>query len=163
MKCQCWSMTNGKIWWKRLNMLVRCAPYGNLRQFKIDWACRQPHARIENAIQWFARYIMWEYNSKRNSYCDELSPLFLFIFMSKDPSILFPPTASHSSTMERTTQTEPPRAKKWKQIWLCFLGDDKFRRDRQREATEKSMCPMFHLILITTYFDQIQCHYGRWL
>lgn len=50
---------------------------------------------------------------------------------------MFPPTSSHS-TMERTTQTEPPRAKKWKQIWLCFLGDDKFRRQRQREATEKS-------------------------
>lgn len=47
------------------------------------------------------------------------------------------PSSSHS-TMERTTQTEPPKAKKWKQIWLCFLGDDKFRRQRQREATEKS-------------------------
>ncbi|XP_055304558.1 gamma-aminobutyric acid receptor subunit alpha-1 isoform X2 [Sitodiplosis mosellana] len=54
-----------------------------------------------------------------------------------DPTIMFPPTSSHS-TMERTTQTEPPRTKKWKQIWLCFLGDDKFRRQRQREATEKS-------------------------
>lgn len=52
---------------------------------------------------------------------------------------MFPPTSSHMSTMERTTQTEPPRAKKWKQIWLCFLGDDKFRRQRQREATEKSL------------------------
>lgn len=50
---------------------------------------------------------------------------------------MFPSNSSHS-TMERTTQTEPPRAKKWKQIWLCFLGDDKFRRQRQREATEKS-------------------------
>lgn len=39
--------------------------------------------------------------------------------------------------MERTTQTEPPKAPKWKQIWLCFLGDDKFRKQRQREATEK--------------------------
>lgn len=68
------------------------------------------------------------------------SSLFLiFLFMVKDPSILFPPTSSHLSTMERTTQTEPPRAKKWKQIWLCFLGDDKFRRQRQREATEKSI------------------------
>lgn len=52
---------------------------------------------------------------------------------------MFPPTLSHMSTMERTTQTEPPRTKKWKQIWLCFLGDDKFRRERQREATEKCM------------------------
>lgn len=46
---------------------------------------------------------------------------------------------SHASTMERTTQTEPPKAKKWKQIWLCFLGDDKFRKQRQREATENSI------------------------
>lgn len=52
---------------------------------------------------------------------------------------MFPPTSSHMSTMERTTQTEPPRTKKWKQIWLCFLGDDKFRRQRQREATEKGL------------------------
>lgn len=51
---------------------------------------------------------------------------------------MFPPSSSQMSTMERTTQTEPPRTKKWKQIWLCFLGDDKFRRQRQREATEKS-------------------------
>lgn len=51
---------------------------------------------------------------------------------------MFPANSTHS-TMERTTQTEPPKAKKWKQIWLCFLGDDKFRRQRQREATEKSM------------------------
>lgn len=51
---------------------------------------------------------------------------------------MFAPSSSHS-TMERTTQTEPPKQKKWKQIWLCFLGDDKFRRQRQREAAEKSM------------------------
>lgn len=52
--------------------------------------------------------------------------------------MMFKQTPSHMSTMERTTQTEPPKAKKWKQIWLCFLGDDKFRRQRQREATEKN-------------------------
>lgn len=50
---------------------------------------------------------------------------------------MFPTNSAHS-TMERTTQTEPPKAKRWKQVWLCFLGDDKFRRQRQREATEKS-------------------------
>lgn len=55
---------------------------------------------------------------------------------------MFPQTSSQMSTMERmerTTQTDPPRAKKLRQIWLCFLGDDKFRRQRQREATEKSI------------------------
>lgn len=41
---------------------------------------------------------------------------------------------SHLSTMERTTQTEPPRKAKWKQIWLCFIGDDDFRKQRAREA-----------------------------
>lgn len=43
---------------------------------------------------------------------------------------------SHSqfSTMERTTQTEPPKQPKWKQIWLCFIGDEDFRKQRAREA-----------------------------
>lgn len=45
--------------------------------------------------------------------------------------------SSRMSTMERTTQTEVPRKAKWKQIWLCVLGDEKFRRQRQREASEK--------------------------
>ncbi|KAJ6638698.1 Gamma-aminobutyric acid receptor subunit alpha-6 [Pseudolycoriella hygida] len=56
-----------------------------------------------------------------------------------DPGVFFKSSQSqsHTSTMERTTQTEPPKAPKWKQIWLCFLGDDKFRKQRQREATEK--------------------------
>lgn len=47
-------------------------------------------------------------------------------------------TDSHMSTMERTTQTEPPRKPKWKQMWLCFLGDDEFRKERAREATSGS-------------------------
>lgn len=53
---------------------------------------------------------------------------------------MFASTSAHS-TMERTTQTEPPKVKKWKQIWLCFLGDDKFRRQREREAAEKGTLP----------------------
>lgn len=44
-------------------------------------------------------------------------------------------THSHLSTMERTTQTEPPRKPKWKQFWLCFLGDDEFRKQRAKEAS----------------------------
>ncbi|XP_062700266.1 gamma-aminobutyric acid receptor subunit alpha-6 [Aedes albopictus] len=52
-----------------------------------------------------------------------------------DPQHMFKATTSHLSTMERTTQTEPPKEPRWKQLWLCFLGDDQFRRRRQREAT----------------------------
>ncbi|KAJ3657650.1 hypothetical protein Zmor_009437 [Zophobas morio] len=36
-------------------------------------------------------------------------------------------------TMERTTQTET-RLPKWKQFIYCLKGDDKFRKQRQREA-----------------------------
>lgn len=56
-----------------------------------------------------------------------------------DPTHMFKPisTQSQLSTMERMTQTEPPKKPKWKQIWLCFLGDDKFRRERQKEAASK--------------------------
>lgn len=36
--------------------------------------------------------------------------------------------------MERTTQTEPPIISKAKQMWLCFIGDDKFRRQREKDA-----------------------------
>ncbi|XP_053678580.1 gamma-aminobutyric acid receptor subunit alpha-6 [Anopheles nili] len=54
-----------------------------------------------------------------------------------DPTHMFKPTSSHLSTMERTTQTEPPKEPVWKQVWLCFLGDDQFRRRRQREASAR--------------------------
>lgn len=47
-------------------------------------------------------------------------------------------THSHLSTMERTTQTEPPRKPKWKQFWLCFIHDDKFRKQRLKDATSGS-------------------------
>lgn len=45
---------------------------------------------------------------------------------------------SHMSTMERTTQTEPPRKPRWLQFWLCFVGNDAFRKQRAREATSGS-------------------------
>ncbi|XP_058127145.1 gamma-aminobutyric acid receptor subunit alpha-6 [Anopheles coustani] len=54
-----------------------------------------------------------------------------------DPTHMFKATSSHLSTMERTTQTEPPKEPTWKQVWLCFLGDDQFRRRRQREASAR--------------------------
>lgn len=50
---------------------------------------------------------------------------------------MFRPT-SLLSTMERMTQTETPKAPLWKQLWYCFVGNDKFRRQRQREATGNS-------------------------
>lgn len=45
------------------------------------------------------------------------------------------PVPSQLSTMERQTQTDTPKVRKWKQLWLCFVGDDKYRKQRQREAT----------------------------
>lgn len=36
-------------------------------------------------------------------------------------------------TMERTTQTER-RVPKWRLLLYCLMGDDQFRRQRQREA-----------------------------
>ncbi|CRL04832.1 CLUMA_CG017885, isoform A [Clunio marinus] len=47
-------------------------------------------------------------------------------------------THSQLSTMERTTQTDAPRKPKWKQFWLCFIGNDDFRKQRAREATSGS-------------------------
>ena len=49
-------------------------------------------------------------------------------------------SGSHLSTMERSTgtQTEPPKKPKWVQFWLCFIGNDKFRKERAREATAQS-------------------------
>lgn len=48
--------------------------------------------------------------------------------------------SSQLSTMERQTQTEPPRVRRWKQLWLCFVGDEKYRKQRQREATNNGGC-----------------------
>ncbi|XP_018796579.1 PREDICTED: gamma-aminobutyric acid receptor subunit alpha-6 [Bactrocera latifrons] len=62
---------------------------------------------------------------KRNAM---ISPIF------NDPTQIFPAPSSHASTMERTTQTEPPVISKGKQMWLCLIGDDKFRRQRERAA-----------------------------
>jgi gamma-aminobutyric acid receptor subunit alpha len=45
---------------------------------------------------------------------------------------------SHLSTMERTTQTDTPRKPIWKQFWLCFVGNDEFRKQRAKEATSGS-------------------------
>ncbi|KAJ8949687.1 hypothetical protein NQ314_008149, partial [Rhamnusium bicolor] len=44
-----------------------------------------------------------------------------------------PPPPPIRLTMERTTQTEN-KLPKWKQFLYCLKGDDKFRKQRQREA-----------------------------
>lgn len=51
-----------------------------------------------------------------------------------DPTQVFRESSSRASTMERTTQTEPPATSKWKQMWLCFIGDVKFRKQREKDA-----------------------------
>ncbi|XP_017769896.1 PREDICTED: gamma-aminobutyric acid receptor alpha-like isoform X2 [Nicrophorus vespilloides] len=62
------------------------------------------------------------YGSRRMSIC------------STSPSIhQTPPPPPIRLTMERTTQTEY-RLPKWRQFWYCLIGDDKFRKRRQREA-----------------------------
>lgn len=76
----------------------------------------------------------------------------------QDPSVMFASTSLHS-TMERTTQTEPPKTKKWKQVWLCFLGDDKFRRQRQREATEMSLYQFIVIFQSNFFFQLFICYY----
>ncbi|ALC49631.1 CG8916 [Drosophila busckii] len=53
---------------------------------------------------------------------------------------MFPRICSHASTMERTTQTEPPAVSRMRQMWLCLKGDQKFRKQRERDAAaEKSV------------------------
>ncbi|XP_064555387.1 gamma-aminobutyric acid receptor subunit alpha-6 [Drosophila montana] len=55
------------------------------------------------------------------------------------PAHIFPKLSSHASTMERTTQTEPPAVSRMRQMWLCLKGDLKFRKQRERDAAaEKS-------------------------
>ncbi|XP_037938747.1 gamma-aminobutyric acid receptor alpha-like [Teleopsis dalmanni] len=51
-----------------------------------------------------------------------------------DPTHIFQAPSSHASTMERTTQTEPPIISKGRQMWLCLKGDVKFRKQRERDA-----------------------------
>ncbi|EDW07298.1 gamma-aminobutyric acid receptor alpha-like [Drosophila mojavensis] len=58
----------------------------------------------------------------------------------QEPAHIFPRLSSHASTMERTTQTEPPAVSRMRQMWLCLKGDVKFRRQRERDAAaEKSV------------------------
>ncbi|KAJ8982646.1 hypothetical protein NQ317_019047 [Molorchus minor] len=48
-----------------------------------------------------------------------------------------PPPPPIRLTMERTTQTEN-KLPKWKQFLYCLKGDDKFRKQRQREAASSA-------------------------
>ncbi|KAH8237720.1 hypothetical protein KR038_008954, partial [Drosophila bunnanda] len=63
-----------------------------------------------------------------------IGPLF-----NEPSAYIYPKTSSHASTMERTTQTEPPVVSRMRQIWLCLKSDDNFRKQRERDAAaEKS-------------------------
>ncbi|BFG00021.1 gamma-aminobutyric acid receptor subunit alpha-6 [Drosophila madeirensis] len=50
------------------------------------------------------------------------------------PTYIFPKTSSRATTMERTTQTEPPVVSRMRQMWLCLKSDQKFRKQRERDA-----------------------------
>ncbi|XP_024081809.1 gamma-aminobutyric acid receptor subunit alpha-6-like isoform X2 [Cimex lectularius] len=45
------------------------------------------------------------------------------------------PKVPSRSTMERQTQTET-RVPRWKQLMYCLVGDERYRRERQREAAK---------------------------
>lgn len=53
----------------------------------------------------------------RNTLCSYIQPLH----------------PDHHGTMERTTQTEALLSR-WKQFFYCLMGNDEFRKKRQREA-----------------------------
>ncbi|KAH8421373.1 hypothetical protein KR009_003280, partial [Drosophila setifemur] len=55
-----------------------------------------------------------------------------------DPGYIFPKASSHASTMERTTQTEPPAVSRMKQMWLCLKSDESFRKQRERDAAAQN-------------------------
>lgn len=55
--------------------------------------------------------------------------------------------------MERTTQTETILPK-WKQFVYCLIGDDKFRRERQRVAATATTCMKKNLL---NYFNRKFC------
>lgn len=48
-------------------------------------------------------------------------------------SYIQPLHPDHHGTMERTTQTETLLSR-WKQFFYCLMGNDEFRKKRQREA-----------------------------
>ncbi|TMW50268.1 hypothetical protein DOY81_004649, partial [Sarcophaga bullata] len=60
-----------------------------------------------------------------------------------DPTHIFQCPSSHASTMERTTQTDAPVISRAKQMWLCFIGDTKFRKEREREAANNKKGPRY--------------------
>jgi gamma-aminobutyric acid receptor subunit alpha len=70
-------------------------------------------------------------NRRKNSM---ICPIYNEAYINPPNSGTVSGTHSHLSTMERTTQTEPPRKPVWKQFWLCFIGNDDFRKQRAKEA-----------------------------
>ncbi|XP_066583017.1 gamma-aminobutyric acid receptor subunit alpha-6 [Prorops nasuta] len=65
--------------------------------------------------------------------------------------------STRPSTVERQTQTEC-RLPKWRQFLYCLVGDDAFRRRRQREAagdSRKSGDPLTRHINSVSYIDRV--------
>jgi gamma-aminobutyric acid receptor subunit alpha len=77
-------------------------------------------------------------NSRRKS--SMICPIYNEAYNSGQVSVTGSQSGNNSrfSTMERTTQTDTPRKPKWKQFWLCFIGNDEFRRQRAKEASSGS-------------------------
>ncbi|KAF2902243.1 hypothetical protein ILUMI_03941 [Ignelater luminosus] len=57
-------------------------------------------------------------------------------------------------TMERTTQTET-RLPKWRQFMYCLMGNDKFRKQRQREAAALELHDQGHHV--TRHVNSVSC------
>ncbi|CAG9856738.1 unnamed protein product [Phyllotreta striolata] len=82
--------------------------------------------RIDERIRRRSSIICPIYNTSPMN-CERRKSSFILV---SDPT---PPPPLIPSTVERTTQTEF-KLPKWKQLLYCLKGDDKFRRQRQREA-----------------------------
>ncbi|XP_017050685.1 gamma-aminobutyric acid receptor alpha-like [Drosophila ficusphila] len=59
---------------------------------------------------------------------------FLVCPTYNDPSYIVPKTTSFATTVESTTQTEPPAVSRLHQMWLCLKSDNSFRKQRERNA-----------------------------
>lgn len=135
-KCQCWSMTNGKIWWKRLNTLERCTQCAIRPRYRIVWDCRQPHAPTANAIRWFAQFIMWESKlriDKWKAMTSSLS-LLLFRFRGKGPIYIISAHFVSSVNYGANNSNRAATRQKMETNLVVFLG----RRQISQTTTTRS-------------------------
>jgi len=56
-------------------------------------------------------------------------------------SVPTPPASVGRTCVERQTQTDRPKVPKWRQLIYCLVGDEKFRRERQRAAAAATIPP----------------------